>query len=160
MKAARLMFKRMVRTVALTLCVIPFAFAAHADRIAFIVPSQIIYPGQTISDVGLQEKMFTIKASAAGSYAMSTQQLVGKVARRTLLPGRPILVAAVNEPDLIQRGVPVALVYNTGSLVITAKGIPMEPGHAGDLIKVRNIDSGIIVSGTVLADGTIQIGMQ
>lgn len=160
MKAARHVFKRMARTVALALCVTPLAFAAHADRIAFIVPSQIIYPGQTISDVGLQEKMFTIKASAAASYVMSTQQLIGKVARRTLLPGRPILVNAVNEPDLIQRGVTVALVYNTGSLVITAKGVPMEAGHAGDLIKVRNIDSGIIVSGTVLADGTVQVGMQ
>ena len=150
----------MVRMVTLALCAIPFAFAAHADRIAFIVPSQIIYPGQTIGNAGLQEKMFTIKASAAGSYVMSAEQLVGKVARKTLLPGQPILVTAVNEPNLVQRGVPVALVYNTGALVITAKGVAMEPGHSGDFIKVRNIDSGIIVSGTLLADGTIQVGMQ
>jgi flagella basal body P-ring formation protein FlgA len=160
MTALRQRAERLVCMVTLALCAMPIAFAAHADRIAFIVPSQIIYPGQTIGNAGLQEKMFTIKASAAGSYVMSTQQLIGKVARRTLLPGQPILVTAVNEPDLIERGTPVALVYNTGTLVITAKGIPMEPGHAGDFIKVRNIDSGIIVSGTVLADGTIQIGMQ
>lgn len=137
-----------------------FASPAHADRIAFIVPSQIIYPGQTIGNTGLQEKLFTIKSSAAGSYVLSVDQLVGKVARKTLLPGRPILVTAVNEPDLIQRGVAVALVYDTGSLVITAKGIPMEAGRSGDFVKVRNIDSGIIVTGTVLADGSIQVGMQ
>lgn len=137
-----------------------YASAAHADRIAFIVPSQIIYPGQTIGNTGLQEKLFTIKSSAAGSYVLSVDQLVGKVARKTLLPGRPILVTAVNEPDLIQRGVAVALVYDTGSLVITAKGIPMEAGRSGDFVKVRNIDSGIIVTGTVLADGSIQVGMQ
>lgn len=160
MKIARHMLSRIARTVALALCAMPFAYAAQADRIAFIVPSQIIYPGQTIGSSGLQEKMFTIKASAAGNYAVSVQQLVGKVARRTLLPGKPIMVTAVNEPDLIERGVPVLLVYNTGALVITAKGISMEPGHAGDFIKVRNVDSGIIVSGTVLADGTVQIGMQ
>ena len=91
---------------------------------------------------------------------MSVDQLAGKVARKTLLPGQPILVTAVNEPNLIQRGVPVALVYNTGALVITAKGIPMEAGRAGDFIKVRNVDSGIIISGTILADGTVQVGMQ
>lgn len=157
---ARGRIERLVRTVTLALCAMPFACAAHADRIAFIVPSQIIYPGQTIGNAGLQEKMFTIKASAAASYAMSAEQLVGKVARKTLLPGQPILVTAVNEPNLVQRGVPVALVYDTGALVITAKGIAMEPGHSGDFIKVRNIDSGIIVSGTLLADGTIQVGMQ
>ncbi len=160
MTAARRMAKRVVRIIALGAGAALVAFSAQADRIAFIVPSQIIYPGQTIGSGGLQEKTFTIKASAAGNYVLSTQQLVGKVARRTLLPGQPILVTAVNEPDLIQRGVPVALVYNSDTLVITAKGIPMEPGHAGDFIKVRNLDSGIIVSGTVLADGTIQVGMQ
>ena len=66
MTARRQMVERLVRMVTLALCAIPFAFAAHADRIAFIVPSQIIYPGQTIGNAGLQEKMFTIKASAAG----------------------------------------------------------------------------------------------
>ena len=158
--AARHLCKRIIRIWSLALCMTLFAFAAHADRIAFVVPSQIIYPGQTIGNAGFQEKFFTIKASAAGHYVMSVDQLVGKVARKTLLPGQPILVTAVNEPNLIQRGVPVALVYNTGALVITAKGIPMEAGRAGDFIKVRNVDSGIIISGTILADGTVQVGMQ
>ncbi len=39
-------------------------------------------------------------------------------------------------------------------------GTPLESGAAGDFIKVRNVDSGIIVSGTVLANGRIQVGMQ
>jgi flagella basal body P-ring formation protein FlgA len=137
-----------------------FASSAHADRIAFVVPSQIIYPGQAISGSGLQQKVFTINSSAASSYVLSVDQLVGKVARKTLLPGKPILVTAVNEPDLIQRGVTVPIIYDTGALVITAKGIPMEPGRSGDFVKVRNVDSGIIVTGTVLANGSIQVGMQ
>jgi flagellar basal body P-ring formation protein FlgA len=160
MKVATYSAKNIIRIMALASCVWPLAFAAYADRIAFLVPSQIIYPGETIGGSGLQEKYFTIKASAAGQYVVSSQQLAGKVARRTLLPGQPILVSALNEPDLVERGVPVALVYSTGTLVITAKGTPMEAGHAGDFIKVRNMDSGIIVSGTVLADGSIQVGMQ
>lgn len=52
------------------------------------------------------------------------------------------------------------LVFTSGTLVITAMGTPLESGAAGDFIKIRNIDSGIIVSGTVLADGRIQVGMQ
>lgn len=87
-------------------------------------------------------------------------QLVGKVSRRTLLPGQPILLSSVNEPDMVQRGVPAVLVYDAGALVITARGTPLEAGRVGDFIKVRNIDSGITVSGTILADGRIQVGMQ
>ncbi|NTS33663.1 flagellar basal body P-ring formation protein FlgA [Phyllobacterium sp. BT25] len=160
MTAAGRTFANIAGGIALALWAMVHATGAMAERIAFIVPSQIIYPGQTIGNEGLSEKIFTIKASAAGNYVLHVNQLVGKVARRTLLPGQPILVTAVNEPDLIQRGVAVPLVYNTGSLVISAKGVAMEPGHAGDFVKVRNVDSGIIVTGTVLADGSIQVGMQ
>ncbi|MBB3233720.1 flagella basal body P-ring formation protein FlgA [Phyllobacterium endophyticum] len=151
---------KITRMLAYAFCVLPIPVVAYADRIAFLVPTQIIYPGEIIGGSGLHEKHFTIRASAAGQYVLSPQQLIGKVARRTLLPGQPILVSALNEPDLVERGVPVALVYNTGALVITAKGTPLEAGHAGDFIKVRNMDSGIIVSGTVLADGSIQVGMR
>ena len=34
----------------------------------------------------------------------------------------------------------------------------LQPGAAGDLVKVRNIDSGKILSGTVMADGTVRVG--
>jgi flagella basal body P-ring formation protein FlgA len=36
--------------------------------------------------------------------------------------------------------------------------VTLEPGSAGDLVKVRNIDSGKILSGTVMADGSIRVG--
>jgi flagella basal body P-ring formation protein FlgA len=36
--------------------------------------------------------------------------------------------------------------------------VALQPGAAGDLVKVRNVDSGKIFSGTVMADGTIRVG--
>ncbi|WP_245419700.1 flagellar basal body P-ring formation chaperone FlgA [Phyllobacterium salinisoli] len=137
-----------------------FAPAALADRISFVVPSAVIYPGQTVGDTALLEKQFTIRAEAAGQYALTPDQVTGKIARRTLLPGKPILIGALGEPSLVKRGVPAPLVYTAGGLTITAMGTPLEPGSAGDFVKVRNIDSGLIVSGTVQADGKIQVGMQ
>lgn len=131
-----------------------------ADRIAFVVPSATVYPGQIVSDTALLEKQFFISAPAASQYVLSQDQATGKVARKTLLPGKPILVSALGEPSLVKRGVPAPLVFTSGTLVITAMGTPLESGAAGDFIKIRNIDSGIIVSGTVLADGRIQVGMQ
>lgn len=136
------------------------AGAGAADRIAFVVPSATVYPGQIVSDTALLEKQFFINAPAAAQYVLSLDQAVGKVARKTLLPGKPILVSALGEPSLITRGVPAPLVFTAGTLTITAMGTPLESGAAGDFIKVRNVDSGIIVSGTVLANGRIQVGMQ
>jgi flagella basal body P-ring formation protein FlgA len=160
MTAANIIWNWTIRVFTVGLCALAFSVAARAERIAFLVPSQIIYPGQTIGNAGLTEKFFTIRASAAAQYVLSPDQLVGKISRRTLLPGQPILLTAVNEPDMVQRGVPAVLIYDTGSLVITARGTPLEAGRVGDFIKVRNLDSGITVSGTILADGRIQVGMQ
>jgi flagella basal body P-ring formation protein FlgA len=36
--------------------------------------------------------------------------------------------------------------------------VTLEPGSAGDVIKVRNMDSGRVFSGIVMADGTIRVG--
>ncbi|WP_082766337.1 flagellar basal body P-ring formation chaperone FlgA [Paramesorhizobium deserti] len=152
---------RIARLAALTgaaaLACIP---AAHADRIAFVVPSAVVYPGQVVSDTALLEKQFTAKPEIAGQYALTPDQVVGKIARRTLLPGKPILIGALGEPSLVQRGVPAPLVYTAGELTITAMGTPLQAGSAGDFIKVRNVDSGLVVSGTIMADGRIRVGMQ
>ncbi|TIW44389.1 MAG: flagella basal body P-ring formation protein FlgA, partial [Mesorhizobium sp.] len=45
-----------------------------------------------------------------------------------------------------------------GALTISASGVTLQPGAAGDLVKVRNVDSGKIISGTVMGDGTIMVG--
>ena len=137
-----------------------FALPAHADRISFVVPSAVIYPGQIVGDTALLEKQFSIRADAAGQYALTPDQVTGKIARRTLLPGKPILIGALGEPSLVKRGVPAPLVYTAGGLTISAMGTPLEAGSAGDFVKARNMDSGLVVSGTVLVDGKIQVGMQ
>ncbi len=41
--------------------------------------------------------------------------------------------------------------------MITAAGSPLQDAAVGELIRVRNIDTGVIVSGTVMADGTIHV---
>ncbi|MDT6941246.1 flagellar basal body P-ring formation chaperone FlgA [Brucella pseudogrignonensis] len=134
--------------------------ANAAEHMAFFVPSATVYPGQVVSDVSLVEKKFYISRPAATQYVLSPDQVTGKVARKTLLSGKPILMAALSEPSLVTRGVPASMVFTSGPLTITATGMPLESGAVGDFIKIRNMDSGIIVSGTVLADGRIQVGMQ
>lgn len=160
MGLAKAIFRKTGLALAGGLLLAATAGAGAADRIAFVVPSATVYPGQIVSDTALLEKQFFINAPAASQYVLSLDQAAGKVARKTLLPGKPILVSALGEPSLVTRGVPAPLVFTAGTLTITAMGTPLESGAAGDFIKVRNVDSGIIVSGTVLADGRIQVGMQ
>ncbi len=65
---------------------------------------------------------------------------------------------ALRDAYLFEKGVSVQMMFVAGALSIAATGVTLEPGSVGDQIKVRNIDSGKILTGIVMADGTIRVG--
>ena len=93
----------------------------------------------------------------AGGYARTREEVVGMVAKRTLLPGRTIPVHGLREAFAVKRGTGVRLTFAIGNMLISASGTPLTDASVGEVVKVRNIDSGSIVSGTVMADGTVQV---
>ena len=129
---------------------------AHAEGRMAVIPTQTIYPGEIIGASRLQEVEVTNPA-LTGDYATSTEQVTGKVTSRTLLAGRVILMSGLRDPYTVERGKAVRIVFTNGPLTITAGGSPLENAAVGDLIRVRNTDSGVIVSGTVMKDGTIHV---
>lgn len=132
------------------------AGAARADMGMAVVPTQIIYPGQEISPAHLKEVEVTNPNIARG-YASSMADVVGMVSNRTLLPGRTIQVSGLRAPFAVKRGATVRLTFSVGNMVISASGTPLENAAVGDVIRVRNLDSGVTVSGTVMGDGTVQV---
>lgn len=121
-----------------------------------VIPKQVIYPGETIGAEQVDIVAVT-NPNLAGGFARSKEEVVGRVAKRTLLPGRTIPVNGLREAFAIKRGASVRLTFAIGNMVISASGTPLTDAMVGDLVKARNIDSGSIVSGTVMADGTIQV---
>ncbi|MDI6836290.1 flagellar basal body P-ring formation chaperone FlgA [Ciceribacter thiooxidans] len=133
----------------------PISPATAKDGYA-VVPMQTIYPGETISASQVEEVKVT-NPNLAGGYASSIDQVIGMVTKRTLLQGRTIPLSGLREAYAIKRGSNVRLTFALGNMVISASGTPLTDAGIGDVIKVRNIDSGAIVSGTVMADGTVQV---
>ncbi|EUC00303.1 flagella basal body P-ring formation protein FlgA [Rhizobium sp. CF080] len=121
-----------------------------------VVPTQTIYPGEEITEGRVEEVQIT-NPNLAGDYARKTKEVVGMVAKRTLLPGRTVPVSALREAFAVTRGKAVRLTFTIGAMTISASGSPLENAAVGDVIRVRNLDSGVTVSGTVMADGTIQV---
>lgn len=133
------------------------AAALAAERV-LPVPAAIIYPGEIIEDTLLIDRKFSPSALGRLPLANGRATIVGKIARRTLLPGRPIPAGALAEPEVVKRGVPVQIVFQEAGLTILATATSLQSGGIGDLIQVRNLDSGLIISGTVQADGTVRVG--
>jgi flagella basal body P-ring formation protein FlgA len=123
-----------------------------------VIPTRVIYPGETITGDVLKMARVRKGKPATVAFAHQPEELVGKVARRTLLPGRFVPLSSVREAYVVQQGAPVQVVFTTGNLTISATAISLEPGAAGDVVKVRNADSGAVFPATVMADGTVRVG--
>ena len=123
------------------------------------VPTITIYPGDVIKDDHLVDRDFSGISGAVNPAVISTRSAtVGKIARRTLLPGSPIPLNAIVDPRVVSNGAKVRLLFEEGALAITAYGAALQAGSAGDIISVRNLTSGLTVSGTVQADGSVRVG--
>jgi flagella basal body P-ring formation protein FlgA len=123
------------------------------------VPGIIIYPGELIKDNRLVDRDFSADFPTSKLAAIDSRAaLVGKVARRTLFPGSPIPWSAVGDPNAVANGAKVRIVFEDGLLAIMAYGTALQAGSVGDVISVRNLSSGLTISGAVQADGSVRAG--
>ncbi len=130
--------------------------AALAQALHAVVPTATIYPGEVISAGDVTEVEVTNPHLAAG-YVTDLADVVGKVSKRTLVAGRTIQIGNLRDPYAVERGTTIRITAKVGGLAISAAGTPLQDAMIGDLIRVRNLDTGVIVSGTVMADGTVEV---
>jgi flagella basal body P-ring formation protein FlgA len=151
----RLLGKAILAAASLALLV--SAAPARAQEVVFI-PNRVIYPGETIDLAVLKEVTLKPGKVIPPAVTFRVPELEGKVAKRTLLPGRYIPSAALREAWLVEQGASVQVMFVSGPLTISATAVTLQSGAAGDFVRVRNIDSGKVFSGTVMADGSIRVG--
>ncbi len=129
---------------------------ARADTLP--VPAVTIYPGDVVGEEMLADRQYPDGTAGRFPVVAARVEVVGKVARRTLLAGRAIPSNAVAEPDLVTRGNAVRAVFGDGGLSIETVVMPLQNGALGALVQARNTDTGREVVGTVQADGSLRIG--
>jgi flagellar basal body P-ring formation protein FlgA len=113
--------------------------AAAQDTV--VVPKQVIYPGEMVTAALISEVRFNRDPAILASVA-----------------GRMIPLNSLRDAYAVEAGSPVEVVFVAGALIISVAGVPLQSGAVGDVIRVRNVDSGAVLTGTVLADGTIRVG--
>ena len=131
------------------------ASSALAQESVLPVPTVTIYPRDVIRDDMLEDRSI---ARPIGAFLESRRALVGKAARATLLPGRPIPAGSVEDVKLVTLGAQVRIVFQQSGVSIVAFGAALQAGAAGELVRVRNADSGTVVSGVVQPDGSVRVG--
>jgi flagella basal body P-ring formation protein FlgA len=84
-------------------------------------------------------------------------QVLGLAARNGLQAGRPLRLADLMKPELIQRNETVTLVYEVPGITLTVRGKATEGGAEGDVISVLNEQSKRTVQGVVVGPGRVII---
>ena len=146
-------------TVAAVATLASLVGASPASAGQFVpVPTVVIYPGDVIRDGMLIEREMPDEFAGKSAVVLDRSALVNKTSRRTLLPNLPIAKNAVGEPKLVSLGAMVRVVYAEGGLTISTYGSALQGGAAGDVIPVRNLESGLTISGIIEADGSVRVG--
>jgi flagellar basal body P-ring formation protein FlgA len=132
--------------------------APRAQDAAAPTPTAVIYPGDMIRDDMLADSPGGGVRDGGGPFVEDRALLVGKVARLTLLPGHAIPYAGVSNRKAVVNGADVRLVYAEGDLTIVTEGSALQDGAVGEIVRVRNSESGVTVSGAVQPDGSVRVG--
>ncbi len=149
---------RALKTLAVNALVAAALLAPAAAGEVAVVVNRIVYPGETIGADTLEEVALRNSKRITAPIVQALEQADGKVAKRTLLPGKLIPLTSLREAYVVEAGEPVTVNFVHGGLTISATAVPLQPGALGDMVRLRNADSGKIFTGIVMADGTIRIG--
>ena len=121
------------------------------------VPAITIYPNDIITTGSLTQRRFRVTSTSIIGFATDSASIIGTQARRRLVAGKPIPLAAFGVPIAIRRGANVPASYMEEGFSITASLVALQDGMAGDVIEARNNGTGVLVRATVQADGSLQV---
>ena len=150
------MHVRPVLKAALAALAAACATLASAQEALIPTPKAVIYPGDVIRDDMLADVPDAAR-DGSGPFVDSRSLIVGKMARLTLLPGHAIPFSGVSNRKLVSNGAEVKLIFSEGGLLIMTTGSALQDGSIGDIVRVRNDDSGVTVSGAVQPDGSVRV---
>ncbi len=134
--------------IALSLCAVPLSALADTLVAARTIRAQTIL---SAADLAL------IANDVPGALG-TIEDAVGLEAKVMLYSGRPISDADIGPAAVVERNAVVILVFHQGGLSITADGRALDRAAPGEVLRVMNLSSKTIVSGTVAPDGTIHVG--
>jgi flagella basal body P-ring formation protein FlgA len=133
------------------------AALAQAQAPSLPVPKTVIYPGDIIRDDMLATRHYRPGYGFNSLIVTDRSALYGRMARRTLLPGQPVLKASVREPYALLQAQTVQAIFRTEGLTITGQAVLLTSGSVGETVAARNADTGLTIRGTIQADGSLLV---
>lgn len=83
--------------------------------------------------------------------------VVGRQLTRSLAPGQAVDTQCLRVPPVVARGEPVTVVAHHGSMVVTHRGVALQTGGLGQVVEVRNQNSGKSYPAVIVGPGQLSL---
>lgn len=121
-----------------------------------IVAARLLRPGTALApgDVRVARIRATLLRDASPA---SPAAAAGMAPRHTIAAGQPVTMADLERPPAVTKGARVSLLVAAPGLEVQADGIAQEAGAVGDTVRVLNPVSRMVIEGTVVAPGRVDV---
>ena len=120
-----------------------------------VVPRVALAAGTILTRDMLEERLTS--QPPGGALMKGVEEALGLRLVNALQPGNVLTTRNVARAPTVMKGETVTLVAEGDGFSISATGRAEEDGFEGDLVSVRNVKSGIVLSGRVAQSGTVMI---
>lgn len=121
-----------------------------------VVLARNVQPGEvlTAADITVARRS---SAALPYDYLSDTEQAIGLTMRRTQAAGAVVTAAALEAPEVVQRGELVIVTSGAGPISVKSEGIALEAARLNQRLKVRSA-SGRVIEGTAEGPGRVRVG--
>jgi flagella basal body P-ring formation protein FlgA len=130
--------------------------SVHQKRVVAVA---LLRPGHAVlaSDVAIQE----VDEFPHGTPALSSlDQAIGRIPRRLIAAGAPVVAAALDQPNDVELGQTVVVEVRSGGATVTVEAKAESAGRRGDMLPFRNLESGKVFRARVEDKGRASIEFQ
>jgi flagella basal body P-ring formation protein FlgA len=92
-----------------------------------------------------------------GEAITDASEIIGKSPRRTISALRPIRQDEIIMPPIVAKGDKITLFYRQGSMEIKTLAEVLESGAAGETIRVRNVDSHLVLQARLENESSAEV---
>ena len=99
-----------------------------------------------------------MRIAKPGVYAAQLSQAVGRTSRRPLPQGKPVPLEFLSMPPVAEKGKIVLIIVRQGGLMAAVKGVLLDDGAAGGVVRVRRADDKkVVLRARVLDSETVEV---
>ena len=121
-----------------------------------LVAAEDLRPGQPIEPGQVRFENFT-GAPARNQGIETLDKVVGRLPRRIIRAGSPILLGSIEDPPEVQRGEMVQVEVRSGAARLMLIGRAETDGRRGESISIRNLESGRTFSALIAEKGKVMV---